>query len=86
MDHSLARNETCSGTKFYVYWCYGFWVLWVQQQEEEEEEEEEKEVEHGQNGKNSFSCNLDIKWSFHEMFGTQFSFHMLCSTDSLEVI
>ena len=45
-----------------------------------------KEEQHGQNGENGFSHNLDIKWSFHEMFGIQFTFHVLCSTDSLEVV
>ena len=52
-------------------------------QQEEEEEEEEKEVivtvDHGQIRKNSFGCNLDIKWSFHELFGIEFIFYVLCS-------
>ena len=54
--------------------------------QQQEEEQEEKEVEHGKNGENIFGCNLNIKWSFQEIFGTQFICHVLCSTDSLEVI
>ena len=75
---SLGRNETYWGTKFYVYWYYSYWVTLLQPQEEEEEKEE---LKHEQNGKNSFSHNLDIKWSFHKIVG----FHVFCSTDSLEV-
>ena len=45
-----------------------------------------KEIEHGQKAKNSFGSNLDIKWSYHEIVGAQFIFHMLCSIVSLEVV
>ena len=65
MDESLAFNETCSGTKFHVYWYHGYCVTHLQQEVEEEEKEEEEgeeeeKVEHGQNVKIHLSITLDI--------------------------
>ena len=52
----------------------------------QQQQQQEKEVEHEQTGENGFGCNLDMKWSLYEIFGTNFSFHMYCNLDLLEVL
>ena len=51
MDESLAFNETCSETKFHVYWYHNSCL----------QQEEEEEVEHGQI---HFSITLDVSGIF----------------------
>ena len=80
--NSLALNETCSDTKFNVYWYYGYCVTRVHGEKEEEEEEEE---EHGQNRKSMFSSNMKRKWYYSEIFHTQFCFDMFYTIKSPEV-
>ena len=65
-NDSLALNETCSDTKFYVY-CTTVIEL-------REFKEKKKKNNMDKLGKNMFSSNWKRKWYFSEIFHTQFCF------------
>ena len=73
---SLALTESCPDTNFHVYWYYGYSVTCLQEEEEEEENVDKM-------GKTFLGIyNIHIWFSFTEIFGIQFGFHMLSAIKS----
>ena len=73
---SLALTETCLDTNFHV----GTTAIELRVFKKKKKKEKKKK-----NGKNIFGYNIHIWYSFTEIFGIQFSFHILSAIKLFKV-